>query len=333
MSNFNQQQHFFYTVDAEKYGVNAAIILSNIRFWIKTNYLNKNNFVIGKVWTYYSARSFRLLHPYLSKDQIDLTLKKLENLGAIYVGNYNKRKYDRTKWYALTDEKEYLTTELKEYKSPESPISEKPEMHFVETRNAFRENPQPIPDIETDIETDKKKKKTDPAPVTNNSNTIDNSNAYTNKKGNDNSTDQPKSLSSSSFLINFIKAFNAIVLKSPIDQVNSLTSDETKHAEILIHGLDMNLEEWKAYVTKVLNNPFMRGQNGSNWKASFFWLIKKDNAVKVNNGTYDHWKETKQRSTYKKSTNIETNNSFDASRVIEEPYTEEEFRNIGRSIN
>lgn len=93
----------FDTDDAIKYGVNEAIILNNIKYWILKNEANKSNFYDGKYWTYNSAEAFTLLFPFLTVRQIRYAIKNLEDKGAIVSGNYNTNRYDHTKWYALKD--------------------------------------------------------------------------------------------------------------------------------------------------------------------------------------------------------------------------------------
>ena len=95
--------HVFDTDVAEKYGVNAAIILQNIGFWIKQNEANRVNFYDGNYWTFNSQRAYRELFPYLSAKQIRTAFEKLIADGVLITGNYNQKGYDRTLWYALTE--------------------------------------------------------------------------------------------------------------------------------------------------------------------------------------------------------------------------------------
>jgi hypothetical protein len=115
--------HSFETEDAEKYGVNAALILSNIRFWIAKNKANKRHEYDGKTWTYNSVKAFGELFPYLSAKQIRTEIQKLVEAGEIGEGNYNKSSYDRTKWYCL----------LKK-------------IHLTKKENPFALEGKPIPD-------------------------------------------------------------------------------------------------------------------------------------------------------------------------------------------
>ena len=119
---------------AKNVGTDAAIILSNIKFWITTNKANRRHFYNGNYWMYNSAKAFTELFEWLSDSQIKTCLNKLEKNNYIVTGNYNKSTYDRTKWYAVP----VNTT-----------ISEKSLMDSGKIANGLANNRQPIPDNNT----------------------------------------------------------------------------------------------------------------------------------------------------------------------------------------
>lgn len=90
--------------DAIKYGVEAAVLLYNLKFWIKKNKANGKNFIDGHYWTYNSREAFEKLFPFWDLRKIGRILLELENIGVIMSANYNKSKWDKTKWYCLVDE-------------------------------------------------------------------------------------------------------------------------------------------------------------------------------------------------------------------------------------
>lgn len=54
-------------------------------------------------------------------------------------------------------------------------------------------------------------------------------------------------------------------------------------------------EKITQYFQKVINTPFLTGDNDKDWRADFDWLIKEDNIVKVLEGKYDkHQKKSEQ---------------------------------------
>lgn len=87
---------------AEIVGVDGAIIIQNISYWIAKNKANNKHYYDENYWTYNSLTAFEKLFPFWSQRQIGRILKNLIDDGYLIVGNYNKQNYDRTKWYALT---------------------------------------------------------------------------------------------------------------------------------------------------------------------------------------------------------------------------------------
>ena len=98
--------HSFSIFDARKHGMEEAVLLHNLKFWIAKNKANGKHFHDGRTWTYNSQRAFAALFPYMSVSKIQRALAKLEKQGAILKGNYNRMPYDRTAWYSLADEKQ-----------------------------------------------------------------------------------------------------------------------------------------------------------------------------------------------------------------------------------
>ena len=96
-------KYSFDPIIAKHFGVDGAVIIENLYFWIMKNKANDKNYYDGEYWTYNSVKAFEELFPFWSKRQIERILKNLEKEGAIKTGNYNKSLYDRTKWYALNE--------------------------------------------------------------------------------------------------------------------------------------------------------------------------------------------------------------------------------------
>ena len=95
--------HSFDVDIAIKYGVNAAILLQNIYWWVSKNKANNRHFYDGCYWTYNSRTAFTELFPYLSERQIKTAMDKLIADGVIKTGDYNTDKWKRPTWYALTE--------------------------------------------------------------------------------------------------------------------------------------------------------------------------------------------------------------------------------------
>lgn len=152
--------HVFNVDDAVKYGIEKAVILQNMRFWLDKNKANGANLHDDYYWTYNSVEAFSELFPYFSKGIIQRLLKSMEKEGLLLAGNYNKKGYDRTKWYSMP---EYRAVTIDTSHSPEltngvinndEPIHQIQQVHSPELTNGFTRIDGPIPDINTDIKPD-----------------------------------------------------------------------------------------------------------------------------------------------------------------------------------
>lgn len=101
-------RHGFNTTVAEEVGVNAAVILDNIAYWVKHNYKTGRNERDGDFWTYGTHADISAQFTYLTQKQVRTALNKLIEAEYIKVGRYNKHKYDRTSWYTLTEKGESI---------------------------------------------------------------------------------------------------------------------------------------------------------------------------------------------------------------------------------
>ena len=96
--------HSFNHTAAIVFGVEEAVLLNNIIFWLKKNQANKKHQHDGRTWTYNSMEAFSNQFRYLSFKQIRRCLDKLVSMGVLVKGNYNKVRYDKTTWYAVENE-------------------------------------------------------------------------------------------------------------------------------------------------------------------------------------------------------------------------------------
>jgi hypothetical protein len=99
---YNVEPKVINTELACRIGLNEAIVLQQLHYWIEKNKATAINFHEGRYWTYgtvqeYRDRDFR----FWSFDTVKRTLTKLITLGFVLQGNFNKMKMDQTKWYAI----------------------------------------------------------------------------------------------------------------------------------------------------------------------------------------------------------------------------------------
>lgn len=139
----------FNTKIAEVAGINGAVILNNLYFWITNNEGKKKNYYDGYYWTYNSVKTLKELFPCFTQKQVRTALKKLKEEGLIITGNYNKTKYDRTLWYAITYKGKCIlqNCEVKDLslESPVECICPCGQMEMTSVSNGFDQEGKPIP--------------------------------------------------------------------------------------------------------------------------------------------------------------------------------------------
>lgn len=139
--------HYFNVELAKQYGIEEAIIIENLYFWIKKNVANEVNKNDGRYWTYNSAKAFAEIFPYMSARKISRVLASLYEKDAILKGNYNELSIDRTMWYSFTDEL-ISVMDLQKYdvaKISDSYDLTKNDTHLPKMSNGKTENDEPIP--------------------------------------------------------------------------------------------------------------------------------------------------------------------------------------------
>ena len=107
--NTKSTMHYFYVELADLLGVDAALMLNHLIYWIATNSMKGINHIDGRFWTYNTIEDFKQYFPYWTTAQIRRILKNLAFQEVIIRGNHNKCKYDRTLWYCLKEEEYFLT--------------------------------------------------------------------------------------------------------------------------------------------------------------------------------------------------------------------------------
>lgn len=91
---------------AKAIGLNEAIVIQQLHYWIENNRKAKKNFINGYYWTYNSIKQWHEESFYfLSYSTVKRTFANLEKMGILIVGNFNKDGRDKTKWYTIDYEK------------------------------------------------------------------------------------------------------------------------------------------------------------------------------------------------------------------------------------
>lgn len=98
--------HSFNTILAERYGIEGAILVEHLYWWIHKNDCEEVEEMVheGRVWCRSTAKGFAKYIPYMNPQKIRRILISLENVGKISIGNFNVKATNQTLWYAFTDE-------------------------------------------------------------------------------------------------------------------------------------------------------------------------------------------------------------------------------------
>lgn len=118
---------------AARYGVDGAILLHSMAFWISKNRANGRHLHEGRYWTYNTLEALTKLFPFWTRRQLERIINKLREQGALLVGSFSEDKTDRTRWYSLSDDV------LAAYGESAPPISPNREMHFTEPGQPYHE--------------------------------------------------------------------------------------------------------------------------------------------------------------------------------------------------
>lgn len=255
--------HSFSVKAASEYGLNEAIILNNLRYWIAHNAANEKNFYDGRYWTYNSNAAFCKLFPYLSEKKIRNALKHLQEEGIIITGNYNKSAYDRTLWYAFTEKgASIFLSENEEY----VPIQTKSQMDSTETG-------EPIPVNYSG----KQNYNIPPNPQGEEPNGSECEDVVT-------TLEEDKRNPDHEYCKTVMDLYNATCK-------NLLRAKKvTVKRKRAVKKAKKDIEEfggWEKYFSCVTSRPFLNGKNKDGWKADFDWLLKPDKMLNIMEGKYN----------------------------------------------
>jgi DNA-binding HxlR family transcriptional regulator len=143
-------------------GFEETILLQHIDYWRINNaekeFYNRD----GYTWTYNSLSELQNLFPYINRTKIVRSMAKLESLGLIVKGNYNKFAYDKTTWYAITEKglalfetREMVQSDDEMVQSEPSAVQNDDEM--VQSEPSAVQNETAIPYLDSNLEPDSDK--------------------------------------------------------------------------------------------------------------------------------------------------------------------------------
>lgn len=82
-------------------GLNEAIILQQIHYWLCIKEKNNNDYINGHYWVYNTYEQWQEQFPFWSVSTIRRTITELKNKDLLIVDNHNTAGFDKTKWYTI----------------------------------------------------------------------------------------------------------------------------------------------------------------------------------------------------------------------------------------
>ncbi|USS93976.1 conserved phage C-terminal domain-containing protein (plasmid) [Fructilactobacillus ixorae] len=86
---------------AKLIGLNEAIVLQQLHYWLKKS----NNTFNGRKWAFNTYDDWQKQFKWWSSRTVRRTFTSLIKQGLVITGNFNKKGYDKTKWYSIDYEK------------------------------------------------------------------------------------------------------------------------------------------------------------------------------------------------------------------------------------
>jgi hypothetical protein len=84
-----------------------CIFIANLASWLRYNAAKENpsdrNYFEGRYWSYNTIKDFVNYFNFWSIKNIRTIIKHCEDEGLILISTFNRKKYDQTLWYTLTD--------------------------------------------------------------------------------------------------------------------------------------------------------------------------------------------------------------------------------------
>ena len=292
--------HSFNVAVAAEYGILEAVLFENISYWVEKNKANDVHFHDGYYWTYNSAKAFSEMFPYVSSRTISRALHHLCDEELLIIGDYNENPYDKTLWYTLTPKGQGIRqdgigsktdcqmdrtdcqtdktncqmdkTDCQMDRTDCQTDKTNCQTEVSKMTNRSVKNGEPIPDINTNINTD-----INIPDINTNINTDINA---------DSNLTVSKDTVCRTDIQRVTEQWNLLAVYG-IKPVNSIRSGTRRYdmlkARIRSYGIEKILEA----VGNIKNSSFLCGGGQKGWTITFEWFVRPNNFIKVLEGNYD----------------------------------------------
>lgn len=101
--DYNMLTNFCEQLATDLKEIEVPVFIENLAYWIRKNAANEKHFHENRYWSYNSYPAFAKLYPFWSVQTIRRIIKRAVKYGLLIIGNFNKKSFDNTNWYTLTD--------------------------------------------------------------------------------------------------------------------------------------------------------------------------------------------------------------------------------------
>jgi hypothetical protein len=289
---------------AVKIGLNEAIILQQIHYWLdpRTNKNLKN----GVYWVYNTYSQWHLQFPFFSEITIRRAISSLEKQDLLISKTFNANSFNNIKWYTINYEKlKEFEDDSSEKKSIGSNRSDRHDQNDQIDRS--NRSDYQIKMIRSNIET-----------KTSTENTTENS-LYT--QTNLNKIDFNNELERENHML---QSWDKIVKKNT--SITKLTPNRKKILkERLNEFFNNDLNLWNNYCKKIATSKFLMG-GVNDFKASLDWSLREEVIIRILEGEYgvNDYKNNEDNSV------IEVENSLEKIKLIIDSLNEDQISKLIR---
>lgn len=98
-----RRDYYFNPELAVRYGVDEAIFIHHLAFWLQKNANEPDHIRDGRVWTYDTVSGLCKIFPWWTRRQMERIIRSVCDKGAVETGHFGAN-LDRTIWYTLSPE-------------------------------------------------------------------------------------------------------------------------------------------------------------------------------------------------------------------------------------
>lgn len=259
-------------------GLNEAIILQQVHYWLDTRI--NNNIINGMPWVYNTYSQWAKQFPFWSEVTIRRTIKSLEDKKLLISDNFNKGAFSNQKWYTINYEElenldKSIKTNQKKEIEPSSFLSAQNDHidRHIDRTNRSKRSDEPIKMIRSYIDTKNTTETTTENHLSHNqtNSSVQNSSNFVKKE------EREKEM---------IKIWNEVIEKELGREVNYTLKRGNLLNKRLKEYFKDDLLKWTEFCQKIVKSKFLMGER-TDFRVQLDWVLEEANLVKVLEGTYN----------------------------------------------